>query len=199
MYAAAAAWPMTTLDSSPVMVSLVQVASTVPVFLFALPAGVLADIVDRRRLLIFAETVTTALCAAFAVLVWLRLVTPIALLCFVFLIEAAGAMTAAPWQAVVPLLVPRSELPAAVTMNSVGVNVSRAIGPEWVRGRGLAIYVIVFFGALAVGGLAWGFVARAVGPLPRLRAVSVDHRGWMSLGSAMSIASGLSPRRLAGE
>jgi MFS family permease len=129
MYAAAAAWLMTTLDSSPVMVSLVQVASTVPVFLFALPAGVLADIVDRRRLLIFAETVTTVLCAAFAVLVWMRLVTPIALLCFVFLIEAAGAMTAAPWQAVVPLLVPRSDLPAAVTMNSVGVNVSRAIGP----------------------------------------------------------------------
>ena len=129
MYSAAAAWLMTTLDSSPLMVSLVQVASTIPLFLFALPAGVLADIVDRRRLLLVAEIGSTAVCAAFAVLVWLKLISATTLLCFVFLIEAGNALTAAPWQAVVPLLVPRSELPSAVTLNSVGVNVSRAIGP----------------------------------------------------------------------
>lgn len=129
MYSAAAAWLMTRLDADPVMVSLVQVASTLPVFLFAIPAGALADIVDRRRFLFGAETAIAIISTAFAALIWLHLITPATLLVFVFLIEAGGALTAPAWQAVVPALVPREDLPAAVSMNSVGINISRAVGP----------------------------------------------------------------------
>ncbi|HSV19306.1 MAG TPA: MFS transporter [Casimicrobiaceae bacterium] len=129
MYSSAAAWLMTDLDPDPLMVSLVQVAASLPMFLFALPAGALADMVDRRRLLLVAETVITALSAMFAALVWLDLVTPGTLLLFAFLIGTGAAAIAPAWQAIVPQLVPREDLTPAIAANSVGVNISRAIGP----------------------------------------------------------------------
>ena len=129
MYSSAASWLMTELDTDPLMVSLVQVASSLPMFLFALPAGALADIVDRRRYLLVAETVITALAAIFAALVWLDAVTPFILLLFAFLIGAGAAAVAPAWQAIVPQLVPPEDLTPAIAANSVGVNISRAIGP----------------------------------------------------------------------
>jgi len=129
MYSAASAWLMTRLDADPLMVSLVQVAATLPMVLFALPAGALADIVDKRRFLIGAESFIAVASTLFAALVWLRLINPSTLLLFIFLIESGSAATAAAWQSVVPQLVPRQELPAAVAMNSAGINVSRALGP----------------------------------------------------------------------
>jgi predicted MFS family arabinose efflux permease len=129
MYSSASAWLMTSLDTDPLTVSLVQVAATLPMVLFALPAGALADIVDKRRFLIGAETFIAVASTLFAVLVWRHLVTPGSLLLFTFLIEAGSAATAPAWQSVVPQLVPKQELPAAVAMNSVGINVSRALGP----------------------------------------------------------------------
>jgi predicted MFS family arabinose efflux permease len=120
---------MTSLDPDPLVVSLVQVAATMPMVLFALPAGALADIVDQRRFLIGAETFIAVVSTLFAALVWFHLITPGSLLLFAFLIEAGSAVTAPAWQSVVPQLVPRQELPAAVAMNSAGINVSRAIGP----------------------------------------------------------------------
>ncbi len=112
MYTAASGWLMTGLDPDPLIVSLVQVAASLPVFLFALPAGALADIVDRRRFLMVAESATTAVSAIFAALVWLGLVTPVNLLVFTFLIGAFGALTAPAWQSIVPQLVPRQDLHA---------------------------------------------------------------------------------------
>ena len=129
MYSSASAWLMTNLDADPLLVSMVQVAATLPMFLFALPAGALADIVDKRRYLIGAETFIAIVSTLFAVLVWLRLINPLTLLLFTFLIEAGNAATSPAWQSVVPQLVPRPDLPAAVAMNSVGINVSRALGP----------------------------------------------------------------------
>jgi len=129
MYSAAAAWLMTGLDADPLLVSLVQVATTLPMFLFAIPAGALADIVDKRRFLLAGESTITLIATAFAVLVWLHLVTPATLLLFIFLLEAGSAATGPAWQSVVPLLVPREDLPAAVSVNSVGINLSRALGP----------------------------------------------------------------------
>ncbi len=129
MYSAAAAWLMTSLTTHPLMVSLVQVATSLPMFLFALPAGALADIVDKRRFLIVVEVATAVASAVFAALVMFDLVTPLTLLVFMFVVGAASAMTAPPWQSIVPLLVPRNNLPAAVAANSVGINISRAIGP----------------------------------------------------------------------
>src|SRR4030095_14842864 len=129
MQNAAAGWLMTELDSSPLTVSLVQVAATLPIFLFALPAGALADIVDRRRLLIVVEIAGTLAAAIFAALVSLNAVTPALLIAFTFLLGAAAAVTAPAWQAVVPQLVPREDLPSAIAANSAGFNVSRAVGP----------------------------------------------------------------------
>lgn len=128
MYSAAAAWLMTTLSTDPLLVSLVQVANSLPVLIFAFPAGALADVVDKRKFLIVGETAILLLSTLFAVLVWRALVGPLTLLWFVFIIGAAGALTTAPWQAVVPELVPKEDLAPAVAMNSLGVNVSRALG-----------------------------------------------------------------------
>jgi MFS family permease len=81
MYNAASGWLMTSLNPDPLTVSLVQVAGSLPMFLFALPAGALADTIDKRRFLIGAEIVLTVVAAASAVLVWLDLVTPSILCC----------------------------------------------------------------------------------------------------------------------
>jgi MFS family permease len=129
MYSSASAWLMTSLDADPLMVSLVQVATTLPMVLFALPAGALADIVDKRRFLVGTEIFIAIVSTCFAALVWLHLVSPISLLLCTFLIEAGSAATAPAWQSVVSALVPTQELPAAIAINSAGVNVSRAVGP----------------------------------------------------------------------
>jgi len=104
MYSSAAGWLMTTLDADPLMVSLVQVATSLPMFLFALPAGALADIVDKRRLLLLAETTIMIVATVFAALVGLNLITPPTLLLFTFLVEAFAAVTAPAWQSIVPQL-----------------------------------------------------------------------------------------------
>src|SRR6476620_5410235 len=129
MYNAASGWLMTSLDPDPLIVSLVQVATTLPVFLLALPAGALADAVDRRRFLLPAYVAITAVSAVFAVFVELDLITPRTLLVFAFLIGAGGALGSPAWQAIVPQLVPKQDLAPAVSANSVGFNISRAIGP----------------------------------------------------------------------
>jgi MFS family permease len=120
---------MTDLNSSPLVVSLVQVANSLPMFLIAIPAGALVDIVDKRKLLIFSEISISVISTVFAAMVWLRLVTPTSLLVFAFLVAAGNAVTAPGYQAIVPMLVPRPDLPNAVAANSAGVNVSRAVGP----------------------------------------------------------------------
>jgi len=129
MYTAASSWLMTSLSPDPLVVSLVQVAASLPIFLLAIPAGALADIIDRRRFLIIGEAANTAVALVFAVLVSVKLVTAAVLLLFTFLISAFGAFTAPAWQAVTPQLVPKQDLPAAIAANSIGFNLSRAIGP----------------------------------------------------------------------
>jgi MFS family permease len=129
MYNAASGWLMTTLNADPLVVSLVQVATSLPMFLFALPAGALADIIDKRRFLIAIEGAITVVSGIIAALVWLDLVTPGALLVFTFLLGVGAALTAPAWQSIVPRLVPKQDLGPAVAANSVGINISRAIGP----------------------------------------------------------------------
>src|SRR5580693_5681935 len=129
MYGAASAWLMTSLNSDPLIVSLVQAASSAPVFLLALPAGAFADIFDKRKYLIVIELLTTAVSALYAAVVWLGYANPVNLLLFTFLISSVWALSGPAWQAVVPQLVPKDDLPAAITANSVGVNLSRALGP----------------------------------------------------------------------
>ena len=161
MYNAASGWLMTSLNPDPLTVSLVQVAGSLPMFLFALPAGALADTVDKRRFLIGAEIVLTVVAAASAVLVWLDLVTPSILLLFTFLLGAGAAFTAPAWQSVVPQLVPKHDLAAAVASNGVGVNISRAIGPALggvvIGGLGIAapFWINALSNFAVIGALLW--------------------------------------------
>jgi len=130
MQNAAAGWFMTTLAPDPRIVALVQVAGALPMFLLGLPAGVLADLLDRRRLLLTVETVITVLTVGFSFLVGADLVTPMVLVAFIFLSSAAAASISPSWQAIVPQIVERKDdLAPAVGLISVSVNVSRAVGP----------------------------------------------------------------------
>ena len=168
MYNAASGWLMTLLDADPLMVALVQAASSLPICLFAIPAGALADIFDKRRFLIVVEIITTIVSAVYALVVGLGWATPANLLVFTFLIGAAGAMTVPAWQAVVTYLVPRDDLPPAIAANSVGVNISRAIGPA-LGGVTIAAYGIVApFWINAASNL--GIVASLLWWRPRTRA-----------------------------
>jgi predicted MFS family arabinose efflux permease/quinol monooxygenase YgiN len=126
---AASGWLMTSLDPTAFVVSLVQVASTLPMFLGAVPAGALADVIDKRQFLIAANVATVIVIAAYAAVVQLGLATPVNLLLFTFVNGLTSAFMSPPWQSIVPQLVPKPELSPAITANSVGVNVSRAVGP----------------------------------------------------------------------
>jgi MFS family permease len=129
MYDVATGWLMVSLDANPLTVSMVQVANTLPMFLFAVPAGAWVDIIDQRRFLIAGETAVTLTSTAFAVLVWLHLIGPASLLIMSFLVTVGSALTAPAWQAIVSQLVPKPALQSAVAANSVGINISRAVGP----------------------------------------------------------------------
>ena len=161
MQNAAAGWMMTGLNPDPLIVSLVQVATTLPMFLFALPAGALADSLDRRRLLIVVQIVATLVIAVLALLVTLDRVAPAVLLLFTFLVATAAAFIAPAWQAIVPQLVPRSELQPAVALNSVGLNVSRAVGPALagliIAGWGLAapFWINALSNICVIAALVW--------------------------------------------
>jgi len=124
-----AGWLMTSLTSSPSLVALVEAADSFPLMLLALPAGALADIVDRRRLLIFVQAYLMIVAGALAVSTLLELTTAWSLLGFIFALGVGSALVLPAWAAIVPELVPPDEMPAAVALNSIAINVSRAIGP----------------------------------------------------------------------
>jgi len=122
-------WLMTSLSSSPSMVALVEAADSLPVMLLALPAGAIADIVDKRRLLIAVQIYLMMVVGALGVLTLFELTTAWALLGFTFALGVGAALLMPAWSAIVPDLVPPQELQAAVALNSIAINVSRAIGP----------------------------------------------------------------------
>jgi len=124
-----ASWLMTSLTTSPILVTLVQVGTSLPMFLFAVPAGALADIVDRRRLLIFTQAWMLGAAALLGVLTLLGYTTPVVLLLVTLAMGFGVAMNGPAWQAIIAELVPREELPAAIALNSVGFNIARAFGP----------------------------------------------------------------------
>jgi predicted MFS family arabinose efflux permease/quinol monooxygenase YgiN len=161
MYNAASGWLMTSLEADPLTVSMVQVASSLPMFLFAIPAGALSDIVDKRRMLIIIEIVLTVFAGASAALVWLGLMNPTQLLLFTFLLGAGAAFAAPVWQSIVPELVPKHDLASAVASNGVGVNISRAIGPALggvvigVMGIAAPFWINAVSNLAVIGALLW--------------------------------------------
>lgn len=125
----ASAWLVTGLTDSPAAVALVQAAATLPLFLLTIPAGVLADIVDRRRLLLAVQLLLAATSAALTLLAAQGALTLPLLLGLVLLGGVGAALMGPAWQSVVPELVPRTELRSAVALNALGINIARAVGP----------------------------------------------------------------------
>jgi len=129
MHTVGAGWLMTSLALSPLPVALVQTATNLPMFVVGLPAGALADMVSRRRLLIFTQSWMLAVAALLGVLTLAGVIGPWSLLVLTFALGLGSAMNGPAWAAAIPELVPREELAAAVALNSVGFNVARAVGP----------------------------------------------------------------------
>ncbi|OHC43714.1 MAG: MFS transporter [Pseudomonadales bacterium RIFCSPLOWO2_02_FULL_63_210] len=125
----ASAWIMTDLSPSPAAVALVQAAATLPIFLLAIPAGVLSDILDRRKFLIAIQFLlaSVSICLMLLSLAGLQSVT--SLVALTFLGGIGAALMGPTWQAIVPELVEKKDLKNAVALNSLGINIARAVGP----------------------------------------------------------------------
>jgi predicted MFS family arabinose efflux permease len=184
MFDTASGWLITSLNADPMAVSLVQVAVSLPLFLFTLPAGALADVIDSRRLLIVVELAIVVVSAIFAALVSFGVATPIALLATTFLLGVGGALSSPAWLSTTPLLVPRRDLDSAVAANSVGFNLSRAIGPA-LGGVVIAAFGIStpfwVFGASNLGIIAallwWRSPRKSAESLPAERLTSAVRTG----------------------
>ena len=150
-------WTMLTLSADPLSVAMVQAASSLPMFLFALPSGVMADIVDRRKYLLFSQIWVFIAAAGLTFMSWADLVTPGVLLIAAFLLSTGAAMSSPPFQAIVPDLVSKDELGPAIALNSLGINISRAIGPA-LGGLVLSFagpWMVFLLNSLSVLGVFW--------------------------------------------
>lgn len=142
----AGAWLMTALTTSPFLVALMQTAASLPVLLFGLPAGAMADIFDRRRLLLFWAGWLLLASALLSIITLSGWTTPWSLLALTFLLSIGAGMNGPTWQAIVPELVPREELPNAIALNSAAFNLARAVGPA-LGGLAVAAFASVWTGA----------------------------------------------------
>ena len=127
--AVGAAWMMTSLSNSERMVALVQGSVTLPIMVFSLLAGVFADNFDRRRVMLIAQGFMFAVSVALTLMAYEGLLTPWTLLGFTFLIGCGTALHNPSWQATMGDIVSREDLPSAVSLNSMGFNLMRSIGP----------------------------------------------------------------------
>lgn len=135
---------------SPLLVSLVQTASSLPIVLLALPAGAWADLLDRRRLLVGAQLAMFLAAGALAAATFAGAATPAVILTLTFVLGCGNAVAGPPWQAIQPDLVDRAMLPQAAALNGVNMNLARAVGP--------AIGGVV----VAAAGASWVFALNAV-------------------------------------
>ena len=151
-----AGWLMTSLTTSPLMVGLVQAAGSIAVFLVVLPAGAIADVVDRRKLLLLTQTWMVAAAAGLGVLTIAGKVTPSLLLLFTLLMGFGAVLNDPAWQAITPEIVSHQNFAAGIALNSAGFNVARAIGPALgglviaAAGSGIAFLLnaLSFFGVI---------------------------------------------------
>jgi predicted MFS family arabinose efflux permease len=151
-----AAWLMTSLTMSPLMVGLVQAAGSIAVFVVVLPAGVIADMVDRRKLLLFTQSWMVLAATALAALTLAGKITPTRLLVLTLLMGVGAVLNDPAWQAITPETVSPRNFAAGVALNSAGYNVARAIGPALgglviaAAGSGIAFLLnaVSFFGVI---------------------------------------------------
>ncbi|WDS36507.1 MFS transporter [Pseudoxanthomonas sp.] len=155
----ASSWMVTELSANPTAVALIQTAATLPVFLLAIPAGVLSDILDRRRFLLFIQVMLAGVSLTLLLLTRSGALTVEYLIGMTFIGGIGAALMGPAWQSIVPELVPRADLKNAVALNSLGINIARAIGPA------LGGVLLANFGAsLAYGAdvLSYVFVIAAL-------------------------------------
>lgn len=158
MHAAAAAWLMTTLTTSPLLISLVQTAASLPALLFGVAGGALTDLVNRRRMLVVAQLWMMATAGLMAVMTWNGHLRPLQLLLLLLLLGMGSAIHLPGWQTLLQDLVTRDKVAAAVSLNSISFNLARAIGPA------LGGFLVGAFGAAWVFALnAFSFVAVLAG------------------------------------
>ena len=162
MHDTAAAWLMTSLTTSTLMVALMQTATSLPVLFLALPAGALADIVDRRRLLLITQSWMLGAAAVLGLLTVSGAMTPWLLLFLTFNLGLGVALNTPAWQATTPDLVPPSELTEAVALNGIATNIARAIGPAIggllvaaIGSGGVVLLTAASFGAVVLVLRAW--------------------------------------------
>ncbi len=120
---------MTQIATSPYQVALVQASTTLPIMLFALVAGAIADSYNRRKVMLIAQSFMLVVSLLLMLFTQLDLLTPWLLLAFTFLIDCGTALNSPSWQASVGDMVPRNKVPAAVALNSMGFNLTRSVGP----------------------------------------------------------------------
>ena len=125
----AAVWTMSTMSASPLLLSVMSTVSAVPIFFLSLPAGALADVLERRRILLVAQSWMLAMAALLSAAAWLGGIRPWVLLAVAAALGTGVAFNSPAWSSVMPDLVTREEMPAAVTLGSLSLNISRAIGP----------------------------------------------------------------------
>jgi MFS family permease len=204
MYDTASGWLMTTFNLDPFGVSLVRTATTLPIFLFTLPAGAIADIVDPRRMIIAVSYAIAALMAIFAAAVALNFASPLVLLLTTFALSAAWSLNIPAWLSIVPQLVPKPLIPGAIAAHSVAYNLSRIIGPAFggliIAGYGAAAPLWIFTAAnlAVIAALTWWSApARQATSLPAERLSSALRTGlrhaannrllWATLARAIAI------------
>jgi MFS family permease len=178
-----AGWLMTSLSPNPLTVSLVQAATILPFFLLALPAGAIADIVDRRLFLVGTQVWTMAAAAVLAAMTIAHITTPASLLILTFAIGIGSAMTGPAWGAIVPELVPREDLVQAIALNGIGFNIARALGPALagflvvLAGSGFAFALFAVSILAVIGALLTWRRAQSRSALPREHLMSAIRAG----------------------
>lgn len=155
----AATWTMNSLGSSSFLLSLISTVASLPFLLFTLPAGALADIIDRQKLLCFANLWLAGVALSLAILESLRLLNPYLLLLFAFLTGVGFAFHAPAWSSIVPDLVSDEELPSAATLGGLQLNVSGIIGPAL---GGVLLYLMGASWVFALNALCFGVVILAL-------------------------------------
>ena len=135
----AGVWLVTTLTTSALLVALMQAATSLPAFLLSMPAGAMADLIDRRRLLLFTQGFMAVVATGLGVLTLTDGISAYGVLGFTFLLGMGAALNSPIWQTVTTELVPRPVLPFAITLNGVSNNIARAIGPA-IGGAIIAYY-----------------------------------------------------------
>jgi MFS family permease len=178
MHGVGEGWLMTSLTASPRTVSLLQAVDGAALFFLALPAGALADIVDRRRLAIWAQIWLCVCAGAMACLAAFGALHPPLLIGFAFAMGIGSALDEPLWQALTAEVVPRSHLAAAVSLGGVSMNLARALGPA------LGGVVVALAGPAAVFGLnaltfLWVIVALARLRSPRKVIAAAPTERWL--------------------